>query len=142
MGTRRNSREWAVQILFRLDMNPGELEPALKAFWADTEADDVSRRFTEEVVRGVRAEVAELDATIQKYAEHWDIHRMAVVDRNVLRMALYEMTHRADIPPVVSINEAVDIAKYFSSSEAGRFVNGILDRIRKDLPRPARTAES
>jgi N utilization substance protein B len=73
-------------------------------------------------------------------AENWELERIAIVDRNILRMAIYEMMFRDEIPPVVSINEAVDVAKKFSTRDSGKFVNGILDRIRKELPRPARTA--
>lgn len=99
-----------------------------------------TRLFSDELVRGVVDRREQIDAVIQKHAENWDIRRMAVVDRNVMRMAIYEMQHRDDIPPVVSINEAVDIAKKFSTEESGRFVNGILDRVKSELLRPARTA--
>ncbi|NQU11506.1 transcription antitermination factor NusB, partial [bacterium] len=83
---------------------------------------------------------AAVDGQIEKYAEHWELGRIAAVDRNILRLAIYEMLFRDDIPPVVSINEAVEIAKRFSTRESGGFVNGILDRIKLDLTRPARTA--
>ena len=72
--------------------------------------------------------------------QNWELDRIAAVDRNVLRLAIYEMMFRDDVPPVVSINEAIEIAKKFSTKESGKFVNGILDRIRKELPRPARTS--
>jgi N utilization substance protein B len=141
MATRRQAREWAVQILYRLDLNPGELPPAFESFWADpgVESDPTSRAFAEDLVRGVRAHAKEIDDTIKRCAENWELHRMAAVDRNVLRMAVHELLHCPGIPPVVAINEAVDIAKYFNSSESGRFVNGVLDRIRKDLNRPSRS---
>lgn len=96
------------------------------------------RLFSEPLIRGVLENRAAIDAEIQKYALNWDIRRMAAVDRNILRLAVYEMHHRQDIPPVVSINEAVDIAKRFSTQDSGKFVNGILDRIKGDLMRPAR----
>jgi transcription antitermination protein NusB len=83
----------------------------------------------------------ELDKKITEFAQNWDLRRMAAVDRNILRMAVYEMIHRDDIPPVVSINEAVDIAKKFSTQDSGKFVNGILDRIKRELPRPARVVK-
>jgi N utilization substance protein B len=82
---------------------------------------------------------SDIDALISRHAENWDIERMGTVDRNVMRIAVYEMLYRDDIPPVVSINEAVELAKAYSSAESGKFVNGILDRIRKDLDRPARS---
>jgi N utilization substance protein B len=81
----------------------------------------------------------EIDALMSKYADNWDVERMGAVDRNIIRLALYEMFFRDDIPPVVSINEAVDIAKAFCDRESGRFVNGILDRARKDTNRPPRS---
>jgi len=133
MATRREAREWAVQILFQLDLNPGDVERVFDAFWREREADAQARAFAEELVRGIRGELKRIDGLITKYAEHWDLARMAVVDRNVMRIAIYEMLFCEDIPPVVSINEAVDIAKYFNTKESGRFVNGILDRARKDL---------
>lgn len=138
--TRRHTREWALQLLFQFDMNPSEVEPALARFWEDKGADGKAIEFTESLVKGVLANQKSIDADIRSYAENWELGRMAVVDRNVLRMAIYEMKFCPDIPPVVSINEAVDIVKYYSSTESGRFVNGILDRIRKDVDRPARKA--
>jgi len=142
MATRRDAREWAVQILFEMDFNPKGLESVLAEFWREHEADPAARGFAEELVRGVRRHLDEIDARIRTYAANWDLARMAAVDRNAIRMALFEMLYRDDIPPVVSINEAIDIAKYFSSFESGRFVNGILDRARKEIPRAARTAAS
>lgn len=139
MTTRRTTREWALQVLFHLDLNPVEVDTALRDFWEGQEAVDApSREFTESVVRGVTENRAAIDEKIAQYAENWDIRRMGVVDRNVLRMAIHEMLHRGDVPPIVSINEAVDIAKNFSSNESGRFVNGILDKVMGDLERPAR----
>ena len=163
MGMRREARERAVQFLFQHDLNqPEHLDEALSHFWesqraaalAEDKADarwgqqmelppptteeTAVQAFAEPLIRGVLEHLAEADAQIKKYAQNWDIHRMAVVDRNVLRLAIYEMLHRDDIPPVVSINEAVDIAKRFSTEESGRFVNGILDKIKGDLMRPSR----
>lgn len=163
MGIRREARERAVQFLFQYDLNQSEdLDEALKVFWESQRAAALAeekgmarwgekvelppptteeaaiRTFAEPLIRGVLAHSAELDEQIKKYAQNWEIHRMAVVDRNVLRLAVYEMLHRDDIPPVVSINEAVDIAKRFSTEESGKFVNGILDKIKGDLMRPAR----
>jgi len=138
-STRRQSREWCVQILFQVDMNPDELDRVLSVFWSGNAADAKARAFTERLVRGVRTNIERVDGIIVKYTEHWDIGRMGIVERNAIRMAVYEMTFCPDIPPVVSINEAVDIAKYFSVDDSGRFVNGILDRIRIDGGRPART---
>jgi N utilization substance protein B len=141
MTTRRDLREWAVQLLFQIDLNrPDDREVAFAGFWADKKVSQESTRFTEELVTGVIDHQEEIDRKLSDIAQHWDIGRMGVLDRNVIRLAIYEMCYRKDIPPVVSINEAVDIAKYFSSTESGRFVNGILDRIHRDLERPSRKA--
>ena len=163
MGMRRDARERAVQFLFQYDLNRSDdLDGALDHFWqsqraaalADEKSDtrwgqpvelppptageSALRLFADPLIRGTLEHQNELDAVIKKYAKNWDLHRMAVVDRNVLRLAIYEMLHREDIPPVVSINEAVDIAKKFSTEDSGKFVNGILDKVKGDLMRPAR----
>ncbi len=168
MRPRREAREKAIQFLFQYDLNPStELEEALNRFWffqnsarqkpttpdptpdpAEGEApeeegpsaeESAVRLFADPLIRGVIGELAKIDDVITSHARNWNINRMAVVDRNVLRLAIYEMLHREDIPPVVSINEAVDISKRYSTEDSGRFVNGILDRVKQDLMRPART---
>lgn len=132
--TRRNARERAVQFLFQLDFNPGNTDSDLALFWENTGIPDSgARRFAEELIRGVLEHKQSIDARIRNCTDRWEINRMGGVDRNVIRLALFEMLFRPDIPPLVSINEAVDIAKRFGCSESGRFVNGILDRAKKDL---------
>jgi N utilization substance protein B len=163
MGTRREARERAVQFLFQYDLNPpGNLDEALDQFWdsqriaalAEEKApstwgekvqlpppsaeEAAIRVFAEPLIRGTLEHRNAIDEEIKRCAKNWDLHRMAAVDRNILRLAIYEMLHREDIPPVVSINEAVDIAKKFSTSDSGKFVNGILDKIKGELMRPAR----
>lgn len=142
MTMRRNAREWALQLLFQLDFNPAEkLETVFSAFWQDAQPDsNEAMVFAERIVSGVVEHRAEIDAMLARYTENWDVARIGSVERNAMRMAIFEMLHCADIPPVVSINEAVDVAKYFSTKESGKFVNGILDRIRSTLARPAREA--
>lgn len=130
-----------MQLLFQLDMNPAESSEAVfDDFWRGRDIDAHQQEFAESLVRGVREHLVEIDDAIRRALEHWDIGRIGAVERNVIRLAVFELRHRADIPPAVSINEAVDLAKYFSSSESGRFVNGILDRVRKEPPRTARPA--
>ncbi len=163
MGKRREARERAIQFLFQHDVNcPTDLDRELDRFWESQRlvviaeekgdarwgeepepqpltAEDIAvRSFAEPLIRGTLENRDQLDERIKKYAKNWDLRRMAVVDRNVLRLAIYEMFHRDDIPPIVSINEAVDIAKKFSTDDSGRFVNGILDKVKSDLMRPAR----
>lgn len=165
MRKRREARERAVQFLFQYDVNPAaDLPAALTQFWeatrmnaflegkgstwgqrvempAPSAEDAATQIFGNELIHGVIERRQELDAIIQKHAKNWDLHRMAVVDRNVMRLAIYEMFYRDDIPPVVSINEAVDIAKKFSTHDSGKFVNGILDKVKEEIQRPARTAK-
>ena len=140
-GKRRHARELAVQFLYQFDLNTVAIDEALTLFW-QTQSDIGApvRKFAEDLLRGCVTNRDIIDQNIKKYTEHWELSRIAAVDRNILRLAIYEMTCRNDIPPVVSINEAVEIAKRFSTRESGAFVNGILDRLRSDLTRPARTA--
>ncbi len=139
MRKRHEARMWAVQLLYQLELNRTGTDEAFELFWQDRTPTNKVRAFTEELVRGVIGKRDEIDARLATCVQNWDLKRMAVVDRNVLRMGAYEMMHREDIPPVVTINEAVDVAKELSSRESGQFVNGILDRLLKDLGRPART---
>jgi len=141
MKGRHEGRLLAVQFLFQRDFNVGDLDSALLLFWKifpEISPASKIRRFAEELIRGVEARRDELDQRLRHYAEHWDVSRMSAVDRNVMRVALFEMLERGDVPPVVSINEGVELAKAFGGTSAGRFVNGILDRARRDLSRPAR----
>lgn len=142
MGSRRDARESAVQILFQLDFNPGELGPVLEAYWSERKASAKTRAFVEELVRGVVENRVKVDETIGKCAQNWDLPRMAGVDRNIIRLAVYEMLCRSDIPRAVSINEAVSIAKLMGDVGSGRFVNGVLDRVRRDLEANAPPAPS
>ena len=137
---RRQAREWAVQLLFQTEFNPDNLDQAMHHF-VDEEKKPSERdtTYVNEVVHGVIEKRREVDRTISKYTQNWDVDRLGVLDRTILRVAVYEMLFRSDIPPVVSINEAVEIAKAYISKESGRFVNGVLDRIQKELDRPSRT---
>jgi len=163
MGKRREARERAVQFLFQHDLNqPEKLDEALEHFWGSQRAAAIAeekgiatwgeeveiapptvdeaamRLFADPLIRGTLEHRDEVDEVIKKHAKNWDLHRIAAVDRNILRLAIYEMLHPEDIPPVVSINEAVDIAKKFSTGDSGKFVNGILDKVKGELMRPAR----
>jgi len=133
MGSRRDARESAVQILFQLDFNPGELDVTLASYWMERKVAAKTRQFVEELVRGVMENRFQVDAVIAKCAQNWDLPRMATVDRNVIRLAVYEMMFRDDIPHAVSINEAVAIAKNMGDVGSGRFVNGVLDRVHRDI---------
>ena len=140
MGKRREGREVAVQFLVFCDLNQGSGTGSAESFWELRPASKSIREFALDLVEGVLRHRVETDERIGRYAENYELHRLAVVDRNILRLAIYEMLHRNDIPPVVSINEAIEIAKRFGTEESSRFVNGILDRVKLDLTRPLRTA--
>lgn len=144
MGKRREGREAAVQYLYQLDLHGQELNATVAEFWnlrtgpSQPAAAAHTRAFAEQLVAGVAQHAPEIDELIKKYAANYELHRIAAVDRNIIRLAIYEMLHCQDVPPVVAINEAIEIAKKFGSDESGRFVNGILDRVRGDVKRPAR----
>ncbi|MBI4246135.1 MAG: transcription antitermination factor NusB [Candidatus Rokubacteria bacterium] len=137
MGSRRKAREVALQFLYQLDLrDENDPEPHASEFWARHPVDAETRQFSEALVRGVKGNQAKTDALIGRYTEHWELDRMAVVDRNILRLAVYELLQGDEVPAKVAINEAIEIAKKFGNDESGRFVNGVLDRIYKEL-RPA-----
>jgi N utilization substance protein B len=163
MGKRREARERAVQFLFQHDLNPpDDIDRALNEFWESQRAAAIAeekgkatwgqpielpppnageaemRLFADPLIRGALQHRESIDEQIKKHVKNWELHRIAAVDRNILRLAIYEMLHREDIPPVVSINEAVDIAKKFSTQDSGKFVNGILDKVKGELLRPGR----
>ena len=141
MGLRRDAREAAIQFLYQHDAHkPANVDEALAAFWKQNEEPQNVRDFANDLLRGALEKQPEVDAKIRTLADNWDFERLAVVDRNILRLAVYEMLFRPEIPPVVSINEAIEIAKKFSTADSGKFVNGLLDRVKKDLLRPARQA--
>ena len=137
MTRRRKSREVALQFLYQLDLQ-GEPDPAPHAaeFWGRHPLDDDAREFAQELVRGTKTTQPKIDEIITRFTEHWDLDRMAVVDRNILRLAVYELLWSTEVPPKVAINEAIEIAKKFGTQESSRFINGILDRVHKEL-RPA-----
>ena len=134
MGKRRKSRELALQLLYQLDLQ-GEAnpEPYLPEFWTRHPVDAEVREFAEALVRGTKLHQGKIDELISQYAENWEIDRMAVVDRNILREGIFELLWTAEVPPKVAINEALEVAKKFSTQESSRFINGILDRVHKEL---------
>jgi N utilization substance protein B len=134
MGRRRKAREVALQFLYQLDQH-GETDPSAHEaeFWARHPVDAETRAFAASLVHGVTGRHAEVDKLIAQYTEHWDIERMGVVDRNILRLAVWELLDHPSVPPKVAINEAIEIAKKFGTRESGRFINGILDRVHKEL---------
>ncbi len=127
---RRKAREHALQILFQLDIKKEKPSAAvLRSFWVEYQPDDEVRVFAEEILKGTYKHIDEINKLIRKCAKNWSLDRMAAVDRNVLRIAVYEILHRKDIPSSVTINEAIEIAKKYGTEESGSFVNGILDSV-------------
>jgi transcription antitermination protein NusB len=127
---RRKAREHALQLLFQLDIRKEKPSATvLKHFWAEYDADQEVRAFAEEIVKGTFKHVTKINSVIHQCAKNWSLDRMAVVDRNVLRMAVYEILYRIDIPSSVTINEAIEIAKKYGTDDSGAFVNGILDSV-------------
>jgi len=116
-------------LLFQIDLTGARPEEVLEEFWNNREAEEELRVFAERLVYGVHGQRRELDRWISGSAEHWRIERMAVVDRNVLRMAVHEMVTQTGTPPAVIIDEAIEVAKKFGSEESGAFINGVLDAI-------------
>ena len=148
MRKRTRAREFALQVLYELDIAKSqELEEALEDFWADrtdlalTNPEKMAleedkkepeiREYAEKLIRGTLEKRDPIDRTIERYAENWEMRRMACVDRNILRLSTYEILHVGEIPVKVAINEAVELAKRYGEEDSSKFVNGILDRIAK-----------
>ncbi len=135
MGSRRKARECALQMLFAADISETRADELVRSFWAelsDEETEPAARDFATRLATGTLANLVALDERIRSRAEHWRISRMAVVDRNILRLAVYEFLFEPT-PRTVAINEALEIARRFSTYEATQFINGILDAIKRDL---------
>lgn len=130
MGTRRRARELAMQALFYMDTQQNGSPQMLERFCENFSLPHRVRPFFLQLVNGVLAAQPQIDALIERYSKNWKVQRMSCVDRNVMRVAIFEMLFCADIPPKVSINEAIDVAKKFGTVESGAFINGIVDRIR------------
>lgn len=135
MRKRTRAREYALQVLYQMDITRDDSNAALENFWQAHTDEEIAlelKDFTSQLVKGVADNLEVIDKKISHYAANWKLERMAVVDRNVLRMSCLELLFREDIPPKVSINEAVDLAKKYSGPEAGKFVNAILDKVKSE----------
>lgn len=131
MGKRRKSREIALQILYQMEVNPRDAQETIELFWRSFSSTEEVKQFATRIVEGVSRQKEEIDTLIDKYSEHWRLDRMDWVDRNILRMGVYELMYCDDIPINVALNEAIDLGKKFGSEESGAFINGILDRLSK-----------
>jgi N utilization substance protein B len=128
--SRSRCRELALQFLYQAEFSGQRRAAEVAIFWQHFRKGDKTPGYLLELVEGVAAHLEELDAQISRHSEHWRLERMAAVDRNLLRLASYELLYQRQIPPKVVINEAVELAKVYGSEDSGAFVNGILDRIR------------
>jgi transcription antitermination protein NusB len=133
MGIRRVARECAVQMLYQRDIGKHDCRYILNSFWEMNEHSPQVREFATRLFEGSVARLKEIDELIQSHAENWRLSRMAAVDRNILRLAVYELLSEDKTPSTVVINEALEVARKFSTHESAQFVNGILDSIRKHL---------
>ena len=129
MKRRSRARELALQALYQVDLTQDDDRKQIDAFLNDQESEKEPREFARSLVHGTLDNQEEIDAMISEVTQNWALSRMAVIDRNVLRLAAHELLHREDIPPKVSINEAIEIGKRFSTTNSGAFINGILDKI-------------
>jgi N utilization substance protein B len=135
MGARTTAREAALQMLFAIDATGTDLEQAIRDFWRELPGDAEGREYADELVRGVRSNLEQVDERIRAASQNWRLERMARIDRNALRLGAYELQTRSDVPRAVILDEAVELAKRFGSDESSKFVNGVLDRIADDLGR-------
>jgi N utilization substance protein B len=133
MGSRRKAREAAVQVLYQIDLTGESSERALELYFQHLTAGDDVQEFAGELVRGCTAHRDAIDARIREVSRHWRLERMARVDRNILRLATFELLHMADVPRKVTLNEAIELAKRFGDEDSPAFVNGVLDRIASEL---------
>lgn len=128
-GSRRKAREKALQLLFQIEATGDSVEDACARYWAQFPAGEDARQYAQRLVDLAAAHREDIDATLAAAAEHWSLDRMNPVDRALLRMAICELRYIDDVPPKVTINEAIEIAKEFSSLDSSKFVNGVLDRV-------------
>jgi N utilization substance protein B len=131
MGTRRKARELAVQLLYQVDLAKMDPEETMDLFWEHFPVDMEVREFCRQLVLGTLDRLAVIDELLSDASDNWSLNRMSVVDRNILRLATYELLDRPDIPPSVSLNEAIEIAKKYSTPDAAVFINGVLDRVKR-----------
>ena len=133
MGSRRKAREYALQMLFQWDVTKDSIDQIISTFWENQDELPATMDFANALARRTIEHVERIDALIQRHAEHWRLDRMAIVDRNLLRLATQEFLYEMETPKTVVINEAIDIARRFSTQESPQFINGILDSIRKEV---------
>ena len=134
MGTRRKSREIAIQILYQLEINEADIEDAVATYWDAYQPSRDLKDFSSHILQGVFRHLREIDTIIGKTSNHWSLTRMPAVDRSILRAAIFEILYCPDIPLKVSIDEAIELAKKFGTEKSSLFINGILDKVAHQFP--------
>jgi len=135
MGRRRRAREFALEVLYRIEIAEDELEFVLSDHFTSKSADEETKTFAESLVKQTINHLDDIDKLISDTAKNWDLVRIAIIDKNILRFAIAELLYFPDIPMKVTIDEAIEVAKKYSTPDSGRFVNGILDKIAKSHPK-------
>ena len=138
MRSRTKSREYALQMLYQADIRPADRRQIPEEFWHEQEPEGEVKAFANQLFAGTLEHLHEIDPLIAGRADNWNLKRMAVIDRNILRLGVFELLYLDDVPPKVAINEAIELAKRFGDTESGKFINGILDAIHKTHDRPLR----
>ncbi len=136
MGHRRRAREAAMQIWYQIDQGHFDMPEAIRNYWAIHDVPEDVREFADELVHGVVREKQAIDDLLTTYSAHWKLPRMSAVDRNILRVATYELLYCNDVPIRVTLNEAIEIGKKYGTEESGAFINGILDQVAKTVDKP------
>ena len=131
MRNRTKSREYALQMLYQMDIHRTPSGETPDAFWSFHDPPAEVKMFANQLFSGTVEHLPEIDAVISQHADNWNMKRMAVIDRNILRLGAFELLYLADVPPKVCLNEAIELAKRFGDTESGKFINGILDAIHK-----------
>lgn len=134
MRKRSLGRECALKILYSIEISKSAIDECIESFWADTDGDfqEDIKKFTNYLVKGIYENLHSIDNIISKYADNWDIKRIAIIDKNILRMGIFELLYSEDVPFKVSINESIELAKRYGDTDSGKFVNGILDRVKRE----------
>lgn len=135
MGKRRRSREFALQVLYQLEITKQDALEAMVQLRENFSPEEGEDEFTKRIVLGVMEHRQEIDRLIEERSENWRLERMTIIDRNILRIAIFELLYCSEIPPKVTLNEAIDLGKRYGSDESGSFINGILDRIQNEVIR-------
>jgi transcription antitermination protein NusB len=134
MSIRRKAREIALQVLYQLDIDRGNTGEVLRLYWENFQPSEKTREFCQRLVEGVQENRGEIDQILEKTSDHWALKRMAAVDRSILRLAAFELLYCPDIPFKVTLNEAIELAKKFSTDESSAFINGLLDKVHSSIP--------